>query len=582
MKKILFSFTFLLSCITIRAQWNSDPNAGAMPIIATVAEESRHFSLPDGINGAIEVSQSFDFINFPFTSNITAQRVNKDGLLQWGTSASPKLVFSLSSDTEFISLSHGISDGNGGVYIAWQTLADTFSNIFMQHINSSGDILWAAAGVKINHDNDRSANSIKLCQDGSNGVVLVWDESIYDSAITVNRTTFSQIYAQRYNSAGAKQWGANGVQVCTAPGLRAGATLINDGNGGFIICFGDARNSTQLPNDIFNNIDIYAQRLNMNGALTWAANGLPVVTTALNQVPTGAFSDVGNSSISDGANGAILLFQQYILDKGDSAKYFAQRINGSGAVQWGTSGALVCNIDSSKQVIKVVSDGAGGMVADWNDGRSASASNSIYAQRVLANGTVNWAADGVNILPATDSINFYGNDMTDDGTGNYIFTWTNNTASASNIKAQKINNSGLIQWGAGGKPVCNNPLALPKSPSIVKSDNGTAIISWIDSRGGFMNSTDVYAAKIAANGSLVGPTVSITYTFHGNGNWDVASNWSNSSIPPASLPSGSSIVINPSAGGQCVLNVAQTISSGATLTVQTGKKLVVQGALNIQ
>ena len=64
-----------------------------------------------------------------------------------------------------------------------------------------------------------------------------------------------------------------------------------------------------------------------------------------------------------------------------------------------------------------------------------------------------------------------------------------------------------------------------------------------------------------------------TYTFNGNGNWDNPANWSNGTVPPATLPSGSQIVIDPSAGGECVLNVTQHISVGATFTVKTGKVL---------
>lgn len=75
----------------------------------------------------------------------------------------------------------------------------------------------------------------------------------------------------------------------------------------------------------------------------------------------------------------------------------------------------------------------------------------------------------------------------------------------------------------------------------------------------------------------------ITYTFTGNGNWNQASNWSNNLIPPTPLPAKSAIVINNSAGGECLLNIAQQhISTGASLTVLPGKKLVVPGELKIQ
>jgi len=77
-------------------------------------------------------------------------------------------------------------------------------------------------------------------------------------------------------------------------------------------------------------------------------------------------------------------------------------------------------------------------------------------------------------------------------------------------------------------------------------------------------------------------TSTTVYTFTGDGNWDVAANWSNNTIPPAVLPAFSEIVIDPIVNGQCVLNITQTISKDAIITVIIGKKMVVPGALTIQ
>lgn len=74
----------------------------------------------------------------------------------------------------------------------------------------------------------------------------------------------------------------------------------------------------------------------------------------------------------------------------------------------------------------------------------------------------------------------------------------------------------------------------------------------------------------------------ITYTFTGNGNWNNVSNWKDSRMPPATLPAGDAILIDPVAGGTCLLNVTQTISAGASITVSTGKSLIIPGNLQIQ
>lgn len=72
---------------------------------------------------------------------------------------------------------------------------------------------------------------------------------------------------------------------------------------------------------------------------------------------------------------------------------------------------------------------------------------------------------------------------------------------------------------------------------------------------------------------------SLTYTFTGNGRWDIAANWEGNRIPPAVLPAGSSIVINPVEGGICLLNTTQVIAPGANLSVMPGKFFQLPGSL---
>jgi len=76
-------------------------------------------------------------------------------------------------------------------------------------------------------------------------------------------------------------------------------------------------------------------------------------------------------------------------------------------------------------------------------------------------------------------------------------------------------------------------------------------------------------------------STALTYTFTGNGNWNLASNWSNNLIPPNPLTAGT-IMIDHAAGGRCNLNINQTISQSSSIVVKTGKNLLVQGFLKIQ
>ena len=72
-----------------------------------------------------------------------------------------------------------------------------------------------------------------------------------------------------------------------------------------------------------------------------------------------------------------------------------------------------------------------------------------------------------------------------------------------------------------------------------------------------------------------------SYTFTGNGNWNVASNWANNLLPPANLQKQAFIKISPIAGGECVLNVPQTVADGSQLIVPANVKFRIQGNLNI-
>ena len=73
----------------------------------------------------------------------------------------------------------------------------------------------------------------------------------------------------------------------------------------------------------------------------------------------------------------------------------------------------------------------------------------------------------------------------------------------------------------------------------------------------------------------------VTYTFTGNGNWDDPANWENNLVPPATTNLGSEIIINNIPGGQCLLNIPYIVTPGTSLTILTGKSLVVPSNFTI-
>ncbi|MEO6455383.1 MAG: kelch repeat-containing protein [Ginsengibacter sp.] len=97
-----------------------------------------------------------------------------------------------------------------------------------------------------------------------------------------------------------------------------------------------------------------------------------------------------------------------------------------------------------------------------------------------------------------------------------------------------------------------------------------------------LNGDIYYAGGNYTNSNYKGITIKIysdhLYSFTGNGNWSNPANWSNNTIPPASLPAGNSIIIN----GECIVDVSQIIEKGASITVAQGKSMNIVGNLTIQ
>ena len=96
------------------------------------------------------------------------------------------------------------------------------------------------------------------------------------------------------------------------------------------------------------------------------------------------------------------------------------------------------------------------------------------------------------------------------------------------------------------------------------------------------NEGELYATSLLGGVYRIGASGPRLYRFLGNGNWDNTNNWSNKTIPPAVLPSGSEIVISPANGGECVLNVPQTISAGSKIIVEDNQRFRIAGDLTVQ
>ena len=147
------------------------------------------------------------------TFTIGAQHLLHDGSVaaDWNPSTTP---LCLGAALEVASMS--IPDGTGGALVVWVDTRSGESDIYAQHLVSSGNVApgWPADGVPVclaRGFQDRLA----MVSDGSGGLIIAWQDYRAGSHGTV--------YSQRVTSTGEIAWQADGVAVSSGGERSSGS-----------------------------------------------------------------------------------------------------------------------------------------------------------------------------------------------------------------------------------------------------------------------------------------------------------------------------------------------------------------------
>ncbi|UCF79235.1 MAG: hypothetical protein JSW03_02980 [Candidatus Eiseniibacteriota bacterium] len=361
----------------------------------------------DGAGGAIV---TWSDLRGTMDYDIYAQRVDSEGKVLWAADGVPICTTSCNERCRRIA-----EDGAGGAIITWSDDRNGVDcDIYAQRVDSSGKTLWKVNGVPVcTADQDQGFPTI--APDGSGGAIIAW-------ADFRNGTDYC-IFAQRVDGSGRALWTTDGVAVCTTPGSQL-PRMTSDGNGGAILAWRDPRNTS--------NYDIYAQRVDGSGEVSWAENGIPICTiSGAKWWPLIA---------SDEAGGAIVAWRDY--RSGTNYDIYAQRVDPSGKPLWNKNGVPVCVGARNERYHDMAPDGASGATIVWFDERRAGGDD-IYAQRLNAKGEASWKLNGVTVCTAPED-QLYPN-VTPDSDGGVIISWLDfRTSTDYDVYAQKVNADGSV------------------------------------------------------------------------------------------------------------------------------------------
>jgi flagellar hook capping protein FlgD len=317
---------------------------------------------PDGAGGVMVIKTN------PLSggTGVYADRVSTTGTVLW----SGAVLTTASISTAFpIRLLATDAAGNG--FAAWKA---SDQRLFVGKVSPSGVPQWGATGVLVsNAANNFAVPRAALVPDELGGCYFVWED--YRAGTTAGP---SDIYAQRVTSAGTVAWTTNGIAVASGPANEFQPAACSDGAGGVMVVWADNRDGP-------NYYDVFAQRLDGSGASLWTAGGARIYTDAAGNLQ----DQVTPFIVADGSGGAFLAWSDYRnagLNHGSDV--FAQKINSSGAAQWGADGVAVAATTNSEAGPRVVLDGAGGVFVGWT-------SPGGVLQHLTGAGAALWLANGV-------------------------------------------------------------------------------------------------------------------------------------------------------------------------------------------
>lgn len=284
---------------------------------------------------------------------------------------------------------------------------------------------------------------------------------------------------------------SQGSPISTGSGYHAVFLAVPDGAGGAITLLADRRSG---------NYDVYAQRVDAAGNTLWAAGGVSVQTGAGDQLPVAA--------VPDGAGGAILVFAQLF---GGPVAVLGQRINSSGVRQWTLGGVPITNLANNIEAVGAVSDGAGGIIVDFEYDFSVS-DHDIYAQRLSPSGAMLWGASGQAVAASGNMEQ--GPAMVADGFGGAWVLWNDNRGANFDVYAQRLRPNGIPVFSGLGRDIDITVSGDSQQIRVVSDGAGGAIASWSV----LFADLNLYANTIDSTGTtaLGGYTLSSTTGDQGN------------------------------------------------------------------
>lgn len=299
-----------------------------------------------------------------------------------------------------------------------------------------------------------------------------------------------------------------GKAFSTGGSVGPGVDLVPDGKGGAIAVWDAIQwHPLRRPGQWL------ATPINLQTAQVNGANGQILWKASIPAQPVPWFV-MSPEAVSDGQGGAIVAWidGRYGCKPNfmETCAVYAQRIDGTGSPLWSAGGVEITNAESPTS-ISMASDGAGGALIAW-----WGSDDEVYVQRIGPDGSVKWTPGGVPVGGA-----FF--EMTprvvSDGAGGAIVAYSYGISQRL-IALQRVDASGSTVWSPNGVTLGTFSMALPNF-AMDSDGSGGAIVFW-NRETSLDSNTDVYAQRVDHNGNQLWQTggIPIATVTPAGGDWD--------------------------------------------------------------
>ncbi len=448
---IIAAVTALFFCSSSYAQWSTLPTVDN-DLNEAVTDFS---SCTDGNGGAIYV-----YVKNYSETDVFINRINKDGVIKWGSSG-----IAMNANAGNQSDAYVCEDGAGGCYVAYQDYTvPAPATVWVQHLDSNGAKLWAGNGVSaFSIGGTLGQDYLTLVNNNGNGVFVTITPVYFGGS--------DGVYSQKINFNGVLQWGTAGSRV-KIPYYERSPVTVADGSGGLVLTW-------------FSAYALRAQRLNASGARQW--------DTANYYLNSPGMSILGNQKIiRDADNNFIIAWAGSITGTTTGNNIYAQKINKAGTKLWGANPVAVCDTALDQTVPELITDSAGGAYVAWVDFRSPIG---VFAQRLNASGAKQWGVNGKRFF-TTDYYSTSVRMCADINKGAKIFKYGPEPGEAYyQLRMQSVNADGSLNTPEKGLHVSHISNGFTIQNSIVAHPNSEAILFTL---GTVSIGNDLYAKKIPA------------------------------------------------------------------------------------